>query len=271
VTSNHQPSTTAGGLSSGLTISECLDAFDAEGRLLLKTIDGRRIEEKIPFCPGWTVRDLLTHLGYIYRWAAAIVAERRADRPSPEESRRFQDPDPADGDAVISRLNAAHRAMVEVLRQSTPSLKCWTTWATPSAYSFWIRRMLHETLIHRVDIQNAGQLTAAAGNGLNTRLAADGIDEMMCGFAQRYSKTLRANDPGTLVLVASDLGQRWWARIGPDAPEFGRGPSPPSTDTEVHGRSGELLLLLWNRRNADGLTVRGRRDLLDTWAREAHL
>ena len=36
-------------------------------------------------------------------------------------------------------------------------------------------------------------------------------------------------------------------------------------------QSGELLLLLWNRRKATGLDVRGDGRALDVWAREAHL
>jgi hypothetical protein len=53
--------------------------------------------------------------------------------------------------------------------------------------------------------------------------------------------------------------------------QFGSGTSPTPVDTEVRAHSGELLLLLWNRRHADGLTVEGRTDVLDIWAREAHL
>ena len=80
-----------------------------------------------------------------------------------------------------------------------------------------------------------------------------------------------SRQPATLAVTATDTGQRWWAQIGSDAPQIGRGPSPVPADTEVRACSGELLLLLWNRRHADGLTVQGRADVLDTWAREAHL
>jgi hypothetical protein len=131
--------------------------------------------------------------------------------------------------------------------------------------------MLHETLIHRVDAQNAGAAATSGGEDLETSIAADGVDEMICGFARRYTKTLRGRQRATLAFTATDTGQRWWAQISSDAPQFGRGTSPAPADTEERANSGELLLLLWNRRQADGLTIEGRTDVLDTWAREAHL
>jgi uncharacterized protein (TIGR03083 family) len=159
--------------------------------------------------------------------------------------------------------------MSDLLR-SPVDLACWTTWDVPSAREFWIRRMLHETLIHRVDVQNAGQQVTSSGSDLDSAVATDGIDEMICGFAQRYSNRLRNAEPRTLSVMASDTGRGWWATLGPDAPQFGRGHGP-AADTEVIGRAGELLLLLWNRRTANGLKVRGDHDILETWAREAHL
>ncbi|MEV6898964.1 hypothetical protein [Amycolatopsis sp. NPDC051372] len=75
--------------------------------------------------------------------------------------------------------------------------------------------------------------------------------------------------PTSLGLTCSGTGSRWWVRIGPGAPEFGRGPA--TVDAEVTAWPGELLLLLWKRRDATGLDVRGDARALDVWAREANL
>ncbi|MET7991915.1 maleylpyruvate isomerase N-terminal domain-containing protein [Amycolatopsis sp. NPDC005232] len=80
---------------------------------------------------------------------------------------------------------------------------------------------------------------------------------------------LRSTVPTSLGLTCSGTGSRWWVRIGPDAPELGRGPA--TVDTEVTAQPGALLLLLWNRRKATGLDVRGDGRALDVWVREAHL
>jgi len=49
-----------------------------------------------------------------------------------------------------------------------------------------------------------------------------------------------------------DNGQQWWAQISSDAPQFGRRTAPAAADTEVPHSGELLLLLLWNRRHADG-------------------
>jgi uncharacterized protein (TIGR03083 family) len=251
--------------------SDYIDALDAEGLLLLGIAEARIFDAAIPFCPGWALSELITHLGYIYRWVTVIVGDARPEPPGRQECTELEDPDPGDHAGTLRRLRSAHTALVRVLRQAPPELACWTIWAAPSARTFWARRMLHETLIHRVDAQNAGAAATSGGDDLETSIAADGVDEMICGFARRYTKTLRSRQPATLAFTAIDTGQQWWAQISSDAPQFGRGTSPAAADTEVRAHSGELLLLLWNRRHCDGLAVEGRTSVLDTWAREAHL
>jgi hypothetical protein len=44
---------------------------------LARIIDGD-LERPVPTCPGWTFRQLATHLGRGHRWAAQIVATRAA-------------------------------------------------------------------------------------------------------------------------------------------------------------------------------------------------
>lgn len=74
-----------------------------------------------------------------------------------------------------------------------------------------------------------------------------------------------------LTLRPTDAGGAWWIRMGPDDPELGRGPAPTRAAAHVEAKAGELLLLLWNRRTADGLDVAGDREILDVWRRGSHL
>ena len=48
---------------------------------LARIIDGD-LERPVPTCPGWTFRQLATHVGRGHRWAAQIVATR-ATTPIP--------------------------------------------------------------------------------------------------------------------------------------------------------------------------------------------
>jgi uncharacterized protein (TIGR03083 family) len=218
------------------------------------------------------MRELVEHLGFVYRWAATVVAEARPARPGADEVSALQDPDPADDRGVVDRLEEAHAALVATLGGASPDLGCWTIWPVAApAREFWIRRQVHETLVHRVDAMAAAALPGVGGEQLSPALAADGVDEMVCGFAGRYSHRLRSEVTRTMSLRATDTGQTWWVRLGPDEPAFGRGRPHATADTEVHGRGGELLMLLWNRRTCEGLDVRGDRHAIDDWHRGAHL
>ena len=50
----------------------------AEGELLAGTAERAGFDAPVPACPGWRVRDLLKHLGYVHRWAAGYVREQHA-------------------------------------------------------------------------------------------------------------------------------------------------------------------------------------------------
>jgi uncharacterized protein (TIGR03083 family) len=252
--------------------AEYLDVLHAEGRLILQIAREHALAAEIASCPGWTMRDLIVHLGFVYRWTRTIVVEQRSSVPSQSEQAALEDPDPGDDVGIIDRMAQAHSALVTALRETPPTVDCWTTF--PSSLrprDFWIRRQVHETLVHRVDAQSAQFAAACGGETLMSTLAADGVDELVCGFAYRYRQRLRTEAPRTLALRATDTGHRWWIGLGPGDPTFARGPAPAAAHTEVHALSGELLLLLWNRRTAEGLDVRGDHSVLETWHRNAHL
>ncbi|MGH3592975.1 MAG: hypothetical protein ACRDRF_18330, partial [Pseudonocardiaceae bacterium] len=111
----------------------------------------------------------------------------------------------------------------------------------------------------------------ADGTDLVPRVAADGVDEMVCGFLHRYAGQLRTDTGVTLALHATDTDGRWWIRLGPDAPTSGRGAVDTGPrDAQVEATAGELLLMLWNRRASWDLRVRGDRGALEHWQRGAH-
>lgn len=254
----------------GFAAAAFLGVLDAEGARIAQIAREQRLTPQIPFCPGWTMRDLVAHLGFVYRWAHTVVAERRSEPPDAAERAALADPDPDDDAGVVDRLEQAHARLVTTLHEAPLTLSCWTMWPSVGR-DFWIRRQAHETLVHRVDAENAVLNSAQGGEALESAVASDGVDEMVCGFARRYRERLRADRPRMLALRATDTGHSWWIGLGPDEPVFGRGSAPTPADTEVRAHSGELLLLLWNRRTADGLDVRGDHDVLETWHRDAHL
>jgi uncharacterized protein (TIGR03083 family) len=249
----------------------CLDLLAAEGKLTIDSCLGR-LDHEIPFCPGWTGRDMALHLAGVYRWVTAMVANRMPEPPDKDlRASLYADPNPADDKGVLSRLNLALDGVVDALRTGPADLPCWQIWPGLTPRNFWIRRQLHETLVHRVDAQNLGRsaATVVGGAELDTTVAADGVDEMVLGFSGRYRK-LRHDEPVTLAVRATDADRAWWATIGPDALTTGRG-EPAAADATVTAKSGELLLWLWNRRGSDGLEISGDPTVLEIWRMNAHL
>lgn len=252
---------------------ELLAVLAGEGGEFLRGARTHDLEAPVPNCPGWTLRDLVAHLGLVYRWVGRVVREERGTGPDRAELRSLEDPDPADAVGLIERVRSAHADLVHALATAGPDLACWTVWPSPSARTFWLRRQAFETLVHRVDAQNSAAARVSEGTELVPRVATDGVDEMVCGFIHRYAANLRAEVPSTLDLHATDTGGRWWIRLDSAAPTLGRGPAaaaPSPGDVRVEATAGELFLLLWNRRTAAGLRVHGERATLDAWWRGAH-
>jgi uncharacterized protein (TIGR03083 family) len=250
---------------------ERLALLDSEGALFVATARVHDLAAPVPGCPGWTLRELVAHLGLVYRWVTRVVRDGRPGPPDRAERDSLEDPDPSDGSALVERTQVAHADLVDALRAAPPDLDCWTVWPAACARGFWIRRQLFETLIHRIDAQNSAATRVADGTDLVPRVAADGVDEMVCGFLHRYARQLRTDTGVTLALHATDADERWWIRLGPDAPTSGRGAVDTGPrDTQVAATAGELLLMLWNRRASGDLRVLGDRAALEHWQRGAH-
>jgi uncharacterized protein (TIGR03083 family) len=247
------------------------------------------LDTPVPTCPRWRLHDLLRHLGGVHRWATAHVAEARR-RPLDDAEQAVVMAAPTDDDALVDWFRDGHAKLVGALEAAPPDLDCWSFLPAPSPLAFWARRQAHETAIHRADAQSHGG--QAAITPYDPAFAIDGVDELLLGFAARRRRP-RADDPPpdaepvTLGLEATDTGSSWLARIGPervevsgnggnrgigrngaDGADGGEGADrghPGSADCSVRGSASDLYLLLWNRRDRDGLQVAGDPAVLDLW------
>lgn len=254
-------------------------ALRSQGELLADAAQRAGLAAVVPSCPGWTVRDLLRHTGYVHRWATGFVAEgqTRPDGASEEEI-LSQGRDDAE---LPGWFREGHATLVRALGAAAPDLNCWAFLPAPSPLAFWARRQAHETAIHRVDAEQAAGDTAgqcpgaagyaAAGNGTSfePRFAADGVDELVMGFLARSIK--RGNWAalgGSLAIHAHDGtagGADWLIAGGQDAPGVSRGTG--RADCDVTGPASELYLMLWNRSPADRLQVTGDPGILAAFGR----
>ncbi len=246
-------------------VSYLVSCLDREGGLLGDAARRADPDAPVPACPGWRVRDLLAHTGYVHRWAAGYVTSGRMEYVATPGEAELLRQAPADAE-LLGWYREGHAGLVRALQQAPPGTRCWTFLPAPSPLAFWARRQAHETAIHRADAEQAADAAGAGGAGLSgypAPFAADGVDELLRGFLARYLG--RQDWPGRAgtVAVHADDGPAghadWLVVTGPDA-AVSAGSGPAACD--VTGTAESLYLALWNRQPAAGLRVDGDAGLL---------
>jgi len=199
----------------------------------------------VPTCPGWSLGQLIRHVGRGDRWAAQIVRDRRdefLDPRSVEGGKPPPDPD----DAVSWLLGGAQR-LVDAVELSGVETSVWT-FLGPRPANWWVRRRLHEVAVHRAD----AAIALGTDFALEADIAADAITEWLERVtiqAGRDGAALPLEDDDTVHLHATDpgLGEagEWTIRITDGgvawSHEHGKG------TVALRGGATELLLALVRR------------------------
>jgi uncharacterized protein (TIGR03083 family) len=247
-----------------MELSEHIAAIGQEGGRIVDAAGPGRLDDPVPTCPGWTVRELVHHLGRTHLWAAAHVEQARPTPLSDEEHVALWGTMPADPD-VLDWYAGTNARLVAVLEAAPADLACWSFLPAPSPLAFWARRQAHETAIHRADAEFAASRPFAVSD----RFAVDGIDELLLGFFSRSRSRLRSDPPRTLAVIAEggDGTASWLLRIGPEGARGVRGDGP--ADCTLRGPADRTYLALWNRTALTELVVEGDATLLDLWTEKA--
>lgn len=202
----------------------------------------------VPTCPGWTVGELLRHLGSVYRAALAwLVGGSR-----PREWQRA----PGPAESVHDYLRGGYEALHDELARHAPDEGAPTWWPADTTYGFWRRRMAHETTIHRVDIQTAAGVDPSE---VAEDVAVDGIDEVLTlWFGQRLATIGLTGTRDCSVAVCSG-GHSWLARAGPKETVGWRcgDAEADRADVTVRGEPMQTYLWLWGRAAPGTVTVEG--------------
>jgi uncharacterized protein (TIGR03083 family) len=232
--------------------SELLACLDSDYRRLREVAGACDLDAAVPSAPGWTVADLLQHLGAVYLHKVECI--RLGAPPEPWPPAGLNDEDPR------QLFDRAYAELAPELAARKPSEPAFTWHGPNQTVSFWIRRMAQETVIHRVD----GELGAGVPIApISAELAEDGIDELLMIFVD-YGFSLYPEElpglldgyPGGTVLIRA--GERaWLLRIAADSITVEPSPGEVSADAEISGPPTPLLLWLWNRGGAEDVSVTG--------------
>jgi uncharacterized protein (TIGR03083 family) len=243
-----------------MQLDQHIAALDRDGRLLADAAERGGLAAPVPSCQPWRIRDLLRHIRYVHWWAGTHVRQASSQVMTGPSEPELLNGGPPDAE-LLDAYRAGHRALVETLRDADPAISCATFLPATSPLAFWARRQAHETAIHRVD----AELAAGAVTPVDPEFAADGVDELVTGFAPRERLTARPAATRTLLLRAADTGDDWHLIIGPGGVRARRGYH--DADAVVSGPAQGLYLLFWNRLDPDaaGATVSGDTDVLLLW------
>jgi uncharacterized protein (TIGR03083 family) len=146
--------------------------FLEENRAFAELIRSADESVPVPTCPGWSLQQLFRHVGRGDRWAAQIVGERRDGYLDPREVEAGKPP-PDPDDATAWFIGGAE-LLVDAVRSTGAQIPVWTFLGTRPA-GWWVRRRLHEVVVHRAD----AALALAAEFSLDAEVAADAITEWL--------------------------------------------------------------------------------------------
>ncbi|MGW9205613.1 maleylpyruvate isomerase family mycothiol-dependent enzyme [Embleya sp. NPDC055664] len=240
-----------------MDIATHLDMLRADGEALARSAERAGLDAEVPSCPDWRVRDLLEHLGGVHRWAAYIVESGSVERPSREDTTElFRAPTDRD---LFEWYRSTHADLVKTLGTAAPDAPGWTFFEAPSTVGFWTRRQAHETAVHRVDAELAAGLPSA----VPADFAADGIDELLCGFLAHARNKAVTDPPLSIAITPDDASAAWTMRLGTADRRVVRAAEP--ADLTVSGPAERLYLLLWNRADSTGCRLDGDPEVLTRW------
>ncbi|MER7578893.1 maleylpyruvate isomerase family mycothiol-dependent enzyme [Kitasatospora sp. NPDC097691] len=217
----------------------------------------------VPGCPGWTLAELVRHAGSVQRWFSVLLRQRIQEPPRSRDV-DLQLPElPEDYPAWLAE--SAEQAAA-VFAQTDLDTPMWA-WGADQHARFWVRRMLFETLVHRIDAEVALGLTPT----VDPALAADGVAEFLTNlpfatlFAPRTAE-LRGDDR-TIRFTRTDGAGDWLVRLRPDGFALDPDGAGATADATLRATAADLLLVLYGRldRTADAVEVSGDDGLLAHW------
>lgn len=199
---------------------------------LLRTAD---LDHAVPHLGRWKVRDVAAHLGGVHRWADRIVTERSQAGPGFKKSKLT-------GTELLDWFDQGAAELIATFAANDATDNCPNfNPGSPKTVGWWLRRQLHETTVHRWDIEQAlGLITP-----IDLAAAADGVDEFLDVFVRTRGKQTLST---TLVLSTVQPERSWTLTPAAKAAriDVSAGDTADAAAT-VCGPADQLLLSLWGR------------------------
>jgi uncharacterized protein (TIGR03083 family) len=220
----------------------------------------------VPTTPGWTVTQLVEHVGQTQNWVAEIV-ERRITDPAqlPTEYAAL----PADAGSWPQWLSDSARRVAHACSDDAIDAPVFNAAADArTGVQFWLASVLNETVVHGFDAAAAADRPA----GVDAGIAAALIGNHLAMLTSPTWEMLRSGSAHalrgtgqTLQWLAADTGDAWFIDRRPDGAVWE--PVTHRADVTVTGPAGTLLRVLTRRLPLTGSDARvdGDAALVQHW------
>ncbi len=245
------------------TFPEHLAWFDSESQRceeLLRGASPADFDRPVTSCPGWSLTNLVAHLGGVYAWVDEIVASSERAASSTDE--------PTSAAAAMSSFVSSHAALrsrfasIDMADLGRPT---WNWSGRNKVVGFWPRRMAHETAVHRLDIEDALGINSAP-----IPFALDTLSEFLDDLAPRWMGSrspvpagdlhIHATDPAPLT--TSELGE--WHLHRADTGSYVSDHQHAKAAAAITGSAHNLVRAIHRRPHAE-VSLHGDSATLDAW------
>jgi uncharacterized protein (TIGR03083 family) len=207
----------------------------------MATDAARNLDAPVLACPGWTVRDLVEHIGRVQWFWSELVERRIQDRADMNDVAY-----PSERGEPLTWFRAQTARLVAGLNSMSDDDPLWSWWEPEQTALFAKRRQFNEVVVHGYDARHA----VGDPRPIPADAAIVGLDE----FIEIMSKDLRDDQPTPppLKLAASDTG--WVGTLFEEN---------DGSALELRGTTSDLLLSVWSRSPVSDPTVAAALSAID--------
>jgi uncharacterized protein (TIGR03083 family) len=164
-------------------------------------------------------------------------------------------------------LRTGGHSLAQTLRSADADEPVWA-WGADQHVRFWARRQLHETLVHRIDLE----LAMGEASIVDSTVALDAVDEFLENVKSDRDIAVRARSTHSggekLEIRTADSSKSWGVELSADGYAFVDALTEP--DAVLSAEPAELLAALLRRRPLEqcDVVIAGDKSLVDHWLRE---
>jgi uncharacterized protein (TIGR03083 family) len=234
-----------------LRFADLLRLIDERSNAFLAAVAAAAsLDAPVPTCPGWTLFDLVQHLGVGRRaWAATVAAGPATAKAAPDEPTA-----PQDREALLAWMAASTRQLLDALEAAGPDRGCWVGWGdsqSPATTGAVARRQLQEIALHTYD----AQLTAGVPAALVDEVALDGVEEFL--FTCNATTSPWPHEPAALNYHVTE-GRSWRLDFNANGLQVTRITTPDAdADVSITATAAELELTMYGRIPVESLKIDG--------------